>query len=72
MLAGVDSAEHLVVQPERDQAIDFAVREAMPGDVVLIAGKGHESYQEIAGHKRYFDDRQYARQALLSRSGRCA
>ena len=72
MLAGVDSPESLVVEVERDQAIDLAVQKAMPGDVVLIAGKGHETYQEMAGCKRHFDDRQYARQALMSRSGRCA
>lgn len=36
----------------------------MPGDVILIAGKGHEDYQEIRGVKHHFDDREEVRRAL--------
>ena len=47
------------------EAIDpgFA-REARPGDVVLVAGKGHEPYQEIAGRMLHFDDRETVREAI--------
>lgn len=59
-----DGAAHLVVEPDRRVAISLAVQAAAPGDVVLIAGKGHESGQEIAGVITPFDDRAVARQAL--------
>ena len=41
---------------DRAQAIKLAVQLAKPGDVILVAGKGHETYQEIAGIKHPFDD----------------
>ena len=43
---------------DRRQAIRTACQLAQPGDVVLIAGKGHEDYQEINGVKHHFDDRE--------------
>jgi UDP-N-acetylmuramoyl-L-alanyl-D-glutamate--2,6-diaminopimelate ligase len=49
------------VEPDRSQAISLAVSMAEKGDVVLIAGKGHEDYQEIKGVKFSFDDRAEAR-----------
>jgi UDP-N-acetylmuramoyl-L-alanyl-D-glutamate--2,6-diaminopimelate ligase len=57
---------HAVIE-DRREAIARAVREADEGDVVLIAGKGHEDYQEIAGVKHPFSDVQEAAQALASR-----
>jgi len=53
--------------PDRGEAIERAVRLAASGDVVLIAGKGHEKYQEIAGRTDPFDDVAVARAALTSR-----
>jgi UDP-N-acetylmuramoyl-L-alanyl-D-glutamate--2,6-diaminopimelate ligase len=53
---------------DRRRAIESAVREAAPQDVVLIAGKGHESYQEIAGRRFPFSDQVVAREALKGRS----
>jgi len=50
---------------DRRAAIAEAVRRARPGDVVLIAGKGHESGQEVAGVMFPFDDRVVAREELL-------
>jgi UDP-N-acetylmuramoyl-L-alanyl-D-glutamate--2,6-diaminopimelate ligase len=50
---------------DRREAIRAAVMLAIPGDVVLIAGKGHETYQEIMGVKHHFDDREELRNALL-------
>ena len=52
------------VEPERRRAIALALREARRGDIVLVAGKGHETYQEIAGVKRPFSDVAVARAAL--------
>lgn len=52
------------VELDRARAIQRAVEQAGPGDVVLVAGKGHEQGQEIAGHLTPFDDRDVAREAL--------
>jgi UDP-N-acetylmuramoyl-L-alanyl-D-glutamate--2,6-diaminopimelate ligase len=49
---------------DRQVAIFSAVHQASPGDVVLLAGKGHETYQEIAGVRHPFSDREVARAAL--------
>src|SRR5579875_3575005 len=54
----------VVVQPDRAEAIAEAIGAARPGDVVLIAGKGHETTQEIGGQVRPFDDAVVARQAV--------
>jgi UDP-N-acetylmuramoyl-L-alanyl-D-glutamate--2,6-diaminopimelate ligase len=47
---------------DRREAIKTALMFAQPGDVVLIAGKGHEDYQEIQGVKHHFDDREVVRE----------
>ncbi len=57
----------VIVQPDRAAAIDLAVSMAKPGEVVLIAGKGHEPYQIIGSDVRHFDDREQARKALWER-----
>jgi len=49
---------------DRAQAIDYAITHAAPTDVVLIAGKGHEQYQDIAGQKIEFSDRTVAEACL--------
>ncbi|MFN2427019.1 MAG: UDP-N-acetylmuramoyl-L-alanyl-D-glutamate--2,6-diaminopimelate ligase, partial [Candidatus Binatia bacterium] len=55
-----------LVEADRLVAIETAIAIATPVDVVLIAGKGHEDYQETAGTRRHFDDREVAR-AMLAR-----
>jgi UDP-N-acetylmuramoyl-L-alanyl-D-glutamate--2,6-diaminopimelate ligase len=57
----------IVTEVDRREAILQAVRGAASGDVVLIAGKGHEKYQEIAGRQLAFDDIEVAREALEAR-----
>jgi len=54
----------VVIEADRIRAIESAVREAGAGDVVLLAGKGHEDYQEILGRKFPFSDAQQAEAAL--------
>jgi len=56
-----------VVEPDRRQAIVAAVTAARPGDIVLIAGKGHEDYQILGPTRIHFDDREQAREALARR-----
>ena len=62
IIAGMGANYHLI--DDRAAAIDAAVREAQPDDVVLIAGKGHEDYQEIKGEKLPFADADVARRVL--------
>jgi UDP-N-acetylmuramoyl-L-alanyl-D-glutamate--2,6-diaminopimelate ligase len=57
------------VQPDRRGAIRRAIDAAAPGDIVVIAGKGHEPYQEVQGVRHPFDDRVVAREALRARLG---
>jgi UDP-N-acetylmuramoyl-L-alanyl-D-glutamate--2,6-diaminopimelate ligase len=52
---------------DRRQAIKTAVMMAEPGDVILLAGKGHETYQDIKGVKYHFDDREELGMALLTK-----
>ncbi|MBT5926516.1 MAG: hypothetical protein HOH33_07850, partial [Verrucomicrobia bacterium] len=57
-------SEGVRVLVDRREAIETALREAQPGDVVLIAGKGHETYQEFAHTVVPFDDKLTAIEAL--------
>jgi len=60
------------VEPDRRAAIHRAIAAAAAGDVVVIAGKGHEPYQEIHGVRHPFDDRTVAREVLRERLGSAA
>jgi len=62
--AGAGRREALIIEPERERAIRRAVGEAHPGDIVVIAGKGHETGQVIGSEVLPFDDREVARRAL--------
>ena len=59
-------ANGYVVEPDRMAAIGAAIRAAAKRDAVLIAGKGHETYQILAGETIHFDDREVARQVLAT------
>ncbi len=62
--AGWKTAGKVTVEPDRRAAIRLAIGMAMPGDVVLLAGKGHENYQIIGTTKHHFDDVEEAEAAL--------
>ena len=70
---GIDSSATTAQQPlhwgiaDRGTAIERAIDEAKPGDTVVIAGKGQESFQEIGAERRPFDDRRVARAVLARR-----
>ena len=70
ILQGIDAADRgrVHIQPERRVAINRAIDRAGPGDVVLLAGKGHESYQIIGTQRQPFDDRDVAAAALAQRT----
>ncbi len=57
------------VVPDRRAAINAAIDAARPGDVVLVAGKGHEDYQILGTERIHFDDREESRKALAARGG---
>jgi len=52
------------IEPDREKAIRIALGEARPGDIVILAGKGHETYQVLRDRTIHFDDREVARAAL--------
>ena len=69
--AAAGAVGEVVMEPDRAAAIALAVRSARPGDAVVVAGKGHETGQDIAGVIHLFDDRDVLRAAIsgLSVSG---
>lgn len=64
MQAGVVCKDAMTVEPDRKAAIQFAVENALAGDSVVIAGKGHEDYQLIKGEKISFNDALVAKSCL--------
>jgi UDP-N-acetylmuramoyl-L-alanyl-D-glutamate--2,6-diaminopimelate ligase len=68
--AGCDGPAVLHVEPDRQAAIGLAISLARDGDVVVLAGKGHEATQEFADRTVHFDDRETARKYLEERRGR--
>lgn len=69
ILSGVPEGREVLVKVERRTAIHHALRVARPGDIVLIAGKGHEDYQIIGSTRRHFDDREVVRAYFESKRG---
>lgn len=64
MVAGLDATARCVRIADRAEAIRTAVLLARPGDILLVAGKGHETYQIVGDEKRHFDDREEIRKAF--------
>ncbi|MDJ0573390.1 MAG: UDP-N-acetylmuramoyl-L-alanyl-D-glutamate--2,6-diaminopimelate ligase [Pleurocapsa sp. MO_192.B19] len=67
VVAGIPNTVKPIVIGDRALAIATAIKDAQPGDGVLIAGKGHEDYQILGTEKIHFDDREQARDALSDR-----
>jgi len=61
---GFQNSAHYLAEPDREQAIRKILRMAKPGDVVVLAGKGHETTQVLASETIHFDDREMARAFL--------
>ena len=67
VVAGIPAGVDVVVQGDRAKAIASAIAEAEAGDLLLVAGKGHEDYQILGTEKVHFDDREEAEKALRKR-----
>jgi len=67
ILSGFTDTKKVMVESDRAKAIDFAIAHATEGDVVLIAGKGHEEYQDIGAERTMFSDVKQARLSLNKR-----
>jgi UDP-N-acetylmuramoyl-L-alanyl-D-glutamate--2,6-diaminopimelate ligase len=70
ILAGIDDRRGVEVEPDRRRAIARAIAVAEAGDVVVVAGKGHETYQIVGETVLRFDDRDEVREALAARAER--
>ena len=66
MTAGLEPAARCLRIVDRAEAIRTAAMLARPGDIVLVAGKGHEDYQIVGDEKRHFDDREEVRKAFAT------
>ena len=64
MKSGLTPSDRYLSVTDRREAIRTAVTLARPGDIILVAGKGHETYQEIQGVRHHFDDKEVLRQAM--------
>ena len=64
IVAGIPAGSNFEIEPDRRKAIARAVELAAPGDIVLVAGKGHENTQEIKGVRHHFDDREVLKELL--------
>jgi len=70
VVGGVAPGSEIIVRPDRAEAIELVVDMAVPGDVVVVAGKGHETEIEIGDERLPFDDRRVAAAAVARRSGK--
>ncbi len=70
VLAGVPDGSTVIVRRDRAEAIELVVGLAAPGDVVVVAGKGHETEIEIGAERLPFDDRQVVAAAVARLSGK--
>ncbi len=66
ILAGMTKSPAVMVEKDRRQAIAKIIAAGQPGDLVLLAGKGHETYQQIGDEKFPFDDVQVVKETLAA------
>ena len=67
ILLGVDKESRYTVIPDREAAIKYAIDNARAGDIILLAGKGHEKYEIADGKKVYFNEREIVERAYIER-----
>ena len=67
ILSGIKKYQNVSIIRNRGEAISYAIASASPADLILIAGKGHETYQEISGGRVLFSDKVHAKSALKAR-----
>ena len=67
ILGGIKKYQNVSIIRNRGEAISYAIASASPADLILIAGKGHETYQEISGRRVLFSDKVHAKSALKAR-----
>ncbi|RMF19304.1 MAG: UDP-N-acetylmuramoyl-L-alanyl-D-glutamate--2,6-diaminopimelate ligase [Gammaproteobacteria bacterium] len=70
ILGGMERPHRATCIQPREMAVRYCVERASPDDLILLAGKGHETYQEVAGQRFAFSDLDVARQALSARRSR--
>jgi UDP-N-acetylmuramoyl-L-alanyl-D-glutamate--2,6-diaminopimelate ligase len=66
-ISGMSKPEQALIERDREKAIAYAIANAEPGDVVMVAGKGHETYQDVGGSRLIFSDANQVRLALQAR-----
>lgn len=65
IVTGIEKTDgEYITIPDRKEAIAYAIRHGQPGDIIILAGKGHEDYQEIKGVKYPMDERELIREVL--------
>ena len=69
ILDGFESLDSVKSITNRREAIERAISEASENEIILIAGKGHENYQEVNGKRHHFDDREIAQEFLTKKAG---
>ncbi len=68
IMSGIENPSKVTVIRDRANAIDFAITKAEAGEIVLVAGKGHETYQDVGGNRTIFSDANQVRLALQKRA----
>jgi UDP-N-acetylmuramoyl-L-alanyl-D-glutamate--2,6-diaminopimelate ligase len=64
IVSGIEDRSNLIIEPDRTSAIRLGIKDLKPGDCLLIAGKGHETYQIIGSTKLPFDDKAVVQESL--------
>jgi UDP-N-acetylmuramoyl-L-alanyl-D-glutamate--2,6-diaminopimelate ligase len=70
ILQGIKVQEQVYIEHDRTAAIHYALEQASEADLILVAGKGHESYQEVAGIKHDFSDQQVVNEYIAAANDR--
>lgn len=70
IITGIEKTEgSYIAIPDRKEAIAYAIEHGRPGDIIVVAGKGHEDYQEVKGVRHHMDDREMVLDVVKMRAG---